>query len=67
MPAQHFSARTPWDRNRSLWGGFVVEAEDGAAAYFAGDSGWCPHFAEIGARFPRLGLALLPIGAYEPR
>ena len=67
VPAQHFSARTPWDRNRSLWGGFVVEAEDGASVYFAGDSGWCPYFAEIGARFPRLDLALLPIGAYEPR
>ena len=66
VPAQHFSARTPWDRNRSLWGGFVVEAE-GACVYFAGDSGWCPHFAEIGARFPRIDLALLPIGAYEPR
>jgi L-ascorbate metabolism protein UlaG (beta-lactamase superfamily) len=67
VPAQHFSARTLWDRNRSLWGGFVVEAEDGARVFFAGDSGWCPHFAEIGARFPGLDLALLPIGAYEPR
>jgi L-ascorbate metabolism protein UlaG (beta-lactamase superfamily) len=67
VPAQHFSARTPWDRNRSLWGDFVVEAEGGGSVYFAGDSGWCPHFAEIGGRFPRLDLALLPIGAYEPR
>jgi len=66
VPAQHFSARTPWDRNRSLWGGFVIEAAD-ACVYFAGDSGWCPHFAEIGARFPRIDLALLPIGAYAPR
>jgi L-ascorbate metabolism protein UlaG (beta-lactamase superfamily) len=67
VPAQHFSARTAWDRNRALWGGFVVEAEGGGSVYFAGDSGWCPHFAEIGARFPGLDLALLPIGAYEPR
>lgn len=72
VPAQHFSARTPFDRNRSLWGGFVLQTTgkgEGPAAtvYFAGDSGWCPHFAEIGARFPRIDLALLPIGAYEPR
>ena len=66
-PAQHFSARYGWDRDRDLWGGFMIEAPDGGTLYFTGDSGWCPHFAEIGRRFPRIDLALLPIGAYEPR
>jgi L-ascorbate metabolism protein UlaG (beta-lactamase superfamily) len=65
-PAQHFSARTPFDRNRALWGGFVVEVE-GRRILFAGDSGYAPHFLEIGNRFGPVSLALLPIGAYEPR
>jgi len=66
VPAQHFSARTPFDRWRRLWCGFAVRA--GAhAMYFAGDSGWFPGFAEIGARCGPFDIACLPIGAYEPR
>ncbi|MDP3415579.1 MBL fold metallo-hydrolase [Falsiroseomonas sp.] len=67
VPAQHFSARTPFDRNRALWGGFVIQAPDGATVYFMGDTGWCPHPAEIGRRFGRIDLALIPVGAYAPR
>jgi len=66
VPAQHFSARGLYDRNRSLWGGFVIEAH-GMTVYFAGDSGYSPYFAQIAEKFPRIDLALLPIGAYEPR
>ena len=65
-PAQHFSGRTPWDRNRALWGGFAFEA-GGRRILFAGDSGYGPHFADIGRRLGAPDLALLPIGAYEPR
>ena len=66
VPAQHFSARTPWDRNRTLWCGFVVQSA-GARIDSAGDTGYSSHFYRIGQRFPRLSLALLPIGADEPR
>jgi L-ascorbate metabolism protein UlaG (beta-lactamase superfamily) len=66
VPAQHFSARTPWDKNRTLWCGFVVRV-DGVTIYFAGDSGYSPQFAEIGERCPGIDVALIPIGAYEPR
>ncbi|MDP1580053.1 MAG: MBL fold metallo-hydrolase [Candidatus Didemnitutus sp.] len=65
-PAQHFAARSPWDRCRSLWGGFHLRTPRGAV-YFCGDSGWGPHFAEIRARLGAPALALLPVGAYEPR
>ena len=66
IPAQHFSARGPLDRNRALWGGFVLELA-GKRICFAGDSGYGPHFAEIGRRLGPFDLTLLPIGAYEPR
>lgn len=65
-PARHFSARTPFDRNRALWGGFAVQAGR-RLIYFAGDSGYAPYFRDVPARVGPIDLALLPIGAYEPR
>ncbi len=65
-PARHWSRRTPWDLNRSLWGGFLIEGVGGTRVYHAGDSAAFAGFAEIGRRFPGLDLAMLPIGAYEP-
>lgn len=65
-PAQHFSSRGIFDRNRALWGGFLIEAA-GRRILFAGDSGYGPHFRAIAARLGPIDLALLPIGAYEPR
>ena len=65
-PARHFSARSPFDRNRTLWGGFMVAAS-GGQILFAGDSGAGPHWGAIAARLGAPRVALLPIGAYEPR
>jgi L-ascorbate metabolism protein UlaG (beta-lactamase superfamily) len=65
-PAQHFSARTPFDRNRTLWGSFMLEG-DWPRVFFAADTGYWRHFMEVRAQFPSIDLALLPIGAYEPR
>jgi L-ascorbate metabolism protein UlaG (beta-lactamase superfamily) len=65
-PAQHFSARGPLDRNRALWAGFMMEA-GGRRIFFAGDTGYSLFFRDVRARLGSIDLALLPIGAYEPR
>jgi L-ascorbate metabolism protein UlaG (beta-lactamase superfamily) len=65
-PARHFSARTPLDRNLALWGGFVLNAGR-ARIFFAGDTAYGPFFRDIRQRLGPIDLALLPIGAYEPR
>ncbi len=66
VPAQHFSGRGLFDRDRALWGGHVVASPAGPL-FFAGDTGYGPHFADIAARLGPPRLALLPIGAYAPR
>ncbi len=70
-PVQHWSRRTLADANATLWGGFVVEGESRGRSrrvFFSGDTGYSrQHFTEIGSRFGGFDLALLPIGAYEPR
>jgi len=70
-PVQHWSRRTLADTNTTLWGGFVLEGESRGKlrrVFFSGDTGYSKqHFHDIGDRFGGFDLALLPIGAYEPR
>jgi L-ascorbate metabolism protein UlaG (beta-lactamase superfamily) len=65
-PVQHWSSRTPWDRDRTLWGGFVVE-HPSLRFFFAGDTGYSRDFRDIAARVGPIDLAAIPIGAYAPR
>jgi L-ascorbate metabolism protein UlaG (beta-lactamase superfamily) len=70
VPARHWSMRMPWNRNETLWGGYVIRGPEGTA-YHSGDTAWGEHFAEIGARLAATGgaidWAMLPIGGYAPR
>jgi L-ascorbate metabolism protein UlaG (beta-lactamase superfamily) len=66
VPAQHWSGRGFSDRMTNLWCGYVFKGEAGTV-YFAGDTGFGPHFKMIAERFGPLDVALLPIGAFRPR
>jgi len=67
-PAQHFSGRKFLDRGATLWCGWALAAPaSGRRVFFAGDTGHHPGFGEVAARHGPFDVALLPIGAYEPR
>jgi L-ascorbate metabolism protein UlaG (beta-lactamase superfamily) len=67
VPARHWCRRSPFATNTRLWGGFMLRA-GGRRAYFVGDSGYeAGLFTEIGRHCGKPDLALIPIGAYEPR
>jgi L-ascorbate metabolism protein UlaG (beta-lactamase superfamily) len=65
VPAQHFSSRTFWDRNETLWGGFVISGPSGNV-FYSGDTGYGPHFREISQRFSPIRVAILPISPFRP-
>jgi L-ascorbate metabolism protein UlaG (beta-lactamase superfamily) len=66
LPSQHWSRRIELGTNQTLWCAWLVDS--GLRRYFfAGDTGYFHGFAEFGRRFAPIDVALLPIGAYEPR
>lgn len=65
-PAQHWCKRSPLDDNKALWGSWTVVGPRNRF-FFAGDTGYCSSFQEIGRHFGPFDLAAIPIGAYLPR
>lgn len=65
-PAHHWSGRTLTDRNETRCGGFYIRF-DKKTVYFAGDTGFGSVFESVRTKLGPPNVALLPIGAYEPR
>ena len=66
VPVQHWSQRLNQAQNSTLWCGWVIRNSE-RTYFFAGDTGYFHGFAEIGRKFGPIDVAMLPIGAYEPR
>ncbi len=65
-PIQHWSKRSLWDTNKTLWCGYHVQIDE-LTLFFAGDTGYSKQFKKIAHRLAPIQVALLPIGAYSPR
>lgn len=66
VPAQHFSGRGTFDRNATLWAGYIIDNKTVGKLYFMGDTGYGPFLKKTGEQFGPIRLALIPIGAYKP-
>ena len=66
VPVQHWSKRTFFDRNKSLWGGWWIENKENTFLHL-GDTGYSKDFIDIKNRLGSPDIAAIPIGAYAPR
>ena len=66
LPAEHWSGRSFFNINKSLWGSWMISCNE-QHIYFAGDTAYADHFTAIKNKFPNIHVALMPIGPKEPR
>lgn len=65
-PARHFSGRSMTDRDCSLWCSWLILGQE-TKVFFSGDSGYAPHFKEIGDKYGPFDLTLMECGQYDTR
>ncbi|MFD0050955.1 MBL fold metallo-hydrolase [Actinomycetes bacterium NPDC127524] len=65
-PARHFSGRGLFNRDSTLWCSWVIAGRE-TKVFYSGDSGYGPHFKEIGEKYGPFHLTLLECGQYDER
>lgn len=65
-PAKHFSGRSLWDRNKTLWASWVIEGNS-EKIFYSGDSGYGKHFKDIGEYFNGFDIAFIENGQYNEK